>query len=67
MIMEQYKLILTHEMIDSENGTHHQIEEPYVLTYVVERTRGGGNAIFLNYMMDRFKYELLKMRGDSDD
>ena len=66
MIMEQYKLVLTHEMIDSENGTHHQIEEPYVLTYAVETTRGAGNAICLNYMMDRFKYELLKMRGEQE-
>ena len=66
MIMEQYKLVLTHEMIDSENGTHHQIEEPYVLTYAVERTRRGGDAIFLNYMFDRFKHELLKMRGEQE-
>ena len=64
MIMEQYKLVLTHEMIDSEDGTHHQIEEPYVLTYAVERARGVGNSILLNYMMDRFKYELLNRQVD---
>lgn len=59
MIFEKYTLILKHEMQISEEDTY-AVEEPLVLVYAVDRSMGYNKPILLNYMLDRFKHEILK-------
>ena len=63
---ERYTLILKHEM-DYRNGDRVQIDPPYVLSMVVDRLVAGngfGTPFFLNEMLDRFKYEILKKESN---
>lgn len=65
---ERYTLILKHEM-DYRNGDRVQIDPPYVLSMVVDRSginRCAGTPIFLNEMLDRFKYEILEKESNVD-
>jgi hypothetical protein len=56
MSMEQYRLVLTHEIIDS-NGNRHQIEEPIICNYCptsMDMAMGGRrSAIIVNEMLHK--------------
>ena len=67
MMIEQYTLILKHEVIVDDKKI--QIDPPLTLTHVFDRNFVG-SSIVLNEMMDRFKDELLRRQiewegGDS--
>lgn len=72
--MERYRLVLTHEIIDS-NGCRHQIEEPiicnYYLTSMDIAMGGRRSAIIVNEMLRRLSDYMLKQveeqRGEQDE
>ena len=61
--MEQYRLVLTHEIIDS-NGQRHQLEEPIICNYCptsMDMVMGGRrSAIIVNEMLRRLSDYMLK-------
>lgn len=59
-MIERYRLILKHEYI-YDDGTVHEIEDPYVIDSLSPDLIGYGcfPAIRVNAMMDQFKHELL--------
>ena len=58
-MFERYKLVITHEMV-LPDGTIEKIDDPLCAVYSVDRTFSK-SPIFLNEMIDGFKYELLTM------
>ena len=58
MSIEQYTLILKHEMVDEVFGKV-QLEEPLILSHAFDR-RFCGSSVVLNEMIDHFKHEVLK-------
>ena len=63
MSMEQYRLVLTHEIIDS-NGNRHQIEEPIICNYCptsMDMAMGGRRStIIVNEMLRKLSDYMLK-------
>ena len=61
--MEQYRLVLTHEIIDS-NGNRHQIEEPIICNYCptsMDMAMGGRRStIIVNEMLRKLSDYMLK-------
>ena len=61
--MEQYRLVLTHEIIDS-NGNSHQIEEPIICNYCptsMDMAMGGRRStIIVNEMLRKLSDYMLK-------
>ena len=65
-MIEEYKLVLTHYMIDETTGSHITLDEPFCIRHVVDR-RFCGSPILLNRMFDELKaYALSKMERSED-
>lgn len=60
MLLEQYTLILRHEMVAGERGEERiEIEPPFCMVYSTDRARSPGAGVILDRMMDEFKRNIL--------
>ena len=60
MLLEQYTLILRHEMVAGERGEERiEIEPPFCMAYSTDRARSPGAGVILDRMMDEFKRNIL--------
>lgn len=67
MKYERYRLILKHEYIDEDMRNTYQIEEPLVMDYMIsknEKYYSPCEGVLLNRLMDWFKHEILKIKGE---
>ena len=65
-MIEEYKLVLTHYVIDETTGSRITLDEPLCIKNVVDR-RYCGNPILLNRMFDELKaYALEKMERSEE-
>ena len=68
--MERYRLVLTHEIIDSD-GHRHQIEEPIICNYCptsMDMAMGGRrSAIIVNEMLRRISDYMLKQVEEREE
>lgn len=68
--MEQYRLVLTHEIIDS-NGNRHQIEEPIICNYCptsMDMAMGGRRStIIVNEMLRKLSDYMLKQVEEREE
>ena len=53
-MIEEYKLVLTHYIVDKTTGEHIKLDEPLCMVQVIDSSRCGG-PILLNRMFDEFK------------
>ena len=53
-MIEAYKIVLTHYVVDKTTGEHIKLDEPICVEQVFDRTYGGG-PILLNRMFDELK------------
>lgn len=60
MLLEQYTLILRHEMVAGERGEERiEIEPPLCIEYSTDRAHSPGAGVILDRMMDEFKRHIL--------
>lgn len=65
-MIETYRLVLTHHMVDKETGERIKLDEPICTEYVIDHTYGGV-PILLNRMFDELKsYALSRMDGSEE-
>ena len=62
-MMEEYRLMLTHYVVNEVTGERFRLEEPIVVTQAFDR-RYGGSPIILNRMCDEMKKFVLAMIDD---
>lgn len=62
-MMEEYRLVLTHYVVDEVTGERFRPEKPIVVTQAFDR-RYGGSPIILNRMCDEMKEFVLAMMDD---
>ena len=53
MVLEQYRLTLSHYIID-DDGIKHNIDDPIIIEHAFDR-RFNGSPIILNRMIDQMK------------
>ena len=58
MIVEAYKIVLTHYMVDTKTGERIKLEEPICYEHAFDRTYGG-SPILLNRILDEMKAHVL--------
>lgn len=54
---EVFTVTLKHSIIYGKE--EHEIEDPIIVKYLIDRTFRGGSSIVINEMMDKLKHELL--------
>ena len=67
MKYERYRLILKHEYIDEDMRNTYQIEEPLVMDYMISKNEmyySSCEGVLLNRLMDWFKHEILRIKGE---
>ena len=65
-MIETYRLVLTHHMVDKETGERIKLDEPICTEYVIDHTYGGV-PILLNRMFDELKaYTLSRVEGSEE-
>lgn len=65
-MIETYRLVLTHHMVDKETGERIKLDEPICVEYVIDRTYGSG-PILLNRMFDELRaYTLAKVEKSEE-
>ena len=68
MLLEQYTLILRHEMVAGERGEDRiEIEPPLCLVYSTDRAHSPGAGVILDRMMDEFKHHILARVAKGED
>ena len=61
MLLEQYTLILRHELVAGERGEERiEIEPPLCVEYSTDRAHSSGAGVILDRMMDEFKRHILE-------
>lgn len=61
MLLEQYTLILRHELVSCERGEEMiEIEPPLCMLYSTNRENSPGAGVILDRMMDEFKRKILE-------
>lgn len=62
-MIEEYKLVLTHYLVDKTTGERIKLDEPLCIEHVFDRTHCG-SPILLNRMFDEMKaYALARAEG----
>lgn len=65
-MIETYRIVLTHYIVDKTTGERIKLDEPICVEYVIDRTYGSG-PILLNRMFDELKaYALARAEGSGD-
>lgn len=65
-MLEVYKLVLTHDMIDEETFEKTKLDEPLCIEHVFDR-QYGGIPILLNRMFDELKAYALEYAMRSEE
>ena len=66
-MLETYRLILTHYMVDKTSGTSIKLDEPLCIEQVFDRTYYSGGPILLNRMFDELKAYALERVESSEE
>lgn len=64
---ERYRLILRHDYVDEGGKNICQIEDPLVMDYMIgkdENFDSPCDGVLLNQLIDWFKHEILRIKGE---
>lgn len=67
MNFERYRLILRHDYVGEDGKNIHQIEEPLIMDYIIskdEKHYSPCDGVLLNQLIDWFKHEILRIKGE---